>query len=274
MIENDPAAPLLCVQVDGVEIASIAHADIPCEVTGSQEIAAGAEIAFILASGERHVHALGAQRGWAHVSVRVHAGLGCQADCAITATEHYDPQDLLQGNGSGIRFQPFFLPGALVDPEQFRGKGLFARGLHFSGLVTPSSVRLSCECDACHRSFVLQSFHAGFSNADYMYSGSGRYTLLLDAHVPGVSGALGSADPDALARLEASLPPAPDGTAFRYLNPLRCPHCAAPFIDFERFPEQRAGEYYGNTLFGTDPIRYVPPQNPARKGWFTKLRGA
>lgn len=49
---------------------------------------------------------------------------------------------------------------------------------------------------------------------------------------------------------------APDGTSFSYLNPLRCPHCTAPYIDFESRPEIRAGEYYGNYLHGTDPQRY------------------
>jgi hypothetical protein len=39
-------------------------------------------------------------------------------------------------------------------------------------------------------------------------------------------------DEEALLRLEAALPTAPDGTYFVYGNAFRWPHCAAAFIDF------------------------------------------
>jgi hypothetical protein len=90
----------------------------------------------------------------------------------------------------------------------------------------------------------------------YFYSKSGTHTLIVSDHVPGAPPALGQPDFEALAILEQRLPHAPDDTSFNYLNSLRCPHCKTPYIDFERYPEQRAGEYYGNTLFGEIPIRY------------------
>lgn len=42
------------------------------------------------------------------------------------------------------------------------------------------------------------------------------------------------------------------GTSFRYLNPLRCRHCGAPYLDFIRFPEMRPHEYYGCTVVGEE----------------------
>jgi predicted amidophosphoribosyltransferase len=61
-------------------------------------------------------------------------------------------------------------------------------------------------------------------------------------------------DASALAKLESRLPRCEQcGGEFRYLNPLLCPHCAKPFIDFARHPEIRDNEYYGNYLYGTKP---------------------
>lgn len=114
---------------------------------------------------------------------------------------------------------------------------MFYRGLHYPGLITRGNISLSCICDHCGVSFRLQSFHAGFSNCDYMYSSSGLYTLVYR---------------------EAPATPitAPDGSTFARLNPLRCPHCQAPYIDFERYPSLRNTEYYGHTLFGMGAVTY------------------
>lgn len=265
---------LLTVILNGDEIGHVDDGEQPCEIVASRVVQPGAIIEFVDAAEKRHAHSLAELSGWAHISVRVHEGLACQADCAVTQTEAYDPDELLNGKGQGIRFQPFFLPGSTGDPNELKGQGLFRRGLHFSGTITPGSVRLSCECDCCARSFHVQSFHAGFSNAGYMYSGSGAYTLIIDERVPGAPPALGKPDDAALAKLEANLPVAPDGTRFKYMNPFRCPHCHQPYIDFQAHPGLREGEYYGNCFFAVDPIRYeqneTPPTTP-RRGLFQKL---
>ena len=247
---------LLTVRLNGSEIARVNTGDPPCQLTPSRQVGTNAAIAFEDSSGRRHQHSLAELSGWAHVSIRINELLGCQADCVVMASKAFDLQRFMNGEGRGIRFQPFYLHGAPRAPAAMHGQGLFARGLHFSGEVTPRSVRLSCECDACSRAFQIQSFHAGFGDIGYMYSGSGRHTLIVDAGVPGAPPALGPADLAAVAALEASLPAAPDGTRFKYLNPFRCPHCAAPYIDFARHPGLRENEYYGNCLFGAEPIRY------------------
>ncbi len=144
---NGQLGPLLVVRLNGEEMASVAAEHIPCELTFSRKVASNASVQFEVASGDRHVHSLGELFGGAHFSVRVHANFGCQADCVVTSSESFDAEDLMNGKGSGVRFQPFFLPGSTGNAEELRGRGLFWRGLHFGGIVTPSSVRLSCECD-------------------------------------------------------------------------------------------------------------------------------
>jgi hypothetical protein len=93
----------------------------------------------------------------------------------------------------------------------------------------------------------------------YFYSGSGKHTLFVGMEVPGCPAPLSEPDAALLAALEAALPPAPDGTPFRYTNPFRCPHCPAAYIDFERHPEYRPKEYYGNYFVGSELIHYEPP---------------
>jgi hypothetical protein len=53
-------------------------------------------------------------------------------------------------------------------------------------------------------------------------------------------------DPEVIRQVEARLPkPANAGGNYRYYNPLRCPYCGSPYIDFEKFREMRPDEYYG-----------------------------
>lgn len=235
---------ILTVWVDGEQVAAIRADQVPCEITPDVAVSSAALVEFVDAAGTTHRHQLPAGPGWLHLSVRVHAGLACQADAVVTASPTHAAGAALGEDDIGVRFQPFFLAGAATVPD-LTGRGMFARGLHFSGTITPGNILLSCECDVCHRSFLVRSFHAGFSNRGYFYAASGRYTLTIDSHVPGAPAALSEPDPAALRRLEARLPPAPDGTLFAYLNPFRCPHCSAPYIDFAAHPEIRASEYYG-----------------------------
>lgn len=238
--------PLLTVRINGELLCQVMPEELPCEKKPSRQIKAGEAIEFITGDGTVHRHSIGTYSGWIQMSVRVHANLACQADCIVGESEAYGPDDILCGRATGIRFQPFFLPGGAVRNEDLFGTGLFARGLHFAGTVTPANIVLSCECDQCMQSFQIRSFHAGFSQVGYFYSGSGMYTLTVPDMVPGAPAALSTPDPVALAALEAMLPNARDGTAYRYANPFRCPHCKAPYIDFDAHPGTRPNEYYGN----------------------------
>lgn len=214
-------------------------------------------VEFIDSQGVVHRHGLANASGWSHFSIRVHQNLACQADCVISQSERFDADSFAKSEAIGIRFQPFFLSGAKVQNSEMYGKGLFARGLHFSGTVTPGNVLLSCECDRCKKSFLIHSYHSGFSDSGYFYSDSGKYTITVSNREPGSPAALSDPDPAALANLEARLPLAPDGSSYKYFNPFRCPHCSAPYIDFAAAPALRRAEYYGNYFVGSELIRYA-----------------
>lgn len=247
--------PVLKAFVGETELCQILSTELPVEKTPS--IQANGNQSFILedSKGKRYQYDLNFEDGsWVHFSIRVMQNLACQCDCLVNDSPEFSGSDLRTGKARGIRFSPIYLPGCKGNPADLHGKSLFYRGLHYSGRVTPGHVSLSCLCDQCERSFRLQSFHAGFGNCGYFYSDSGKDTLIVDNSVPGCPPAVGKPDIEALAKLEASLPLAnKDQTHFRYLNPLRCPHCGAAYIDFEKFPGQRENEYYGNYFYGEKP---------------------
>lgn len=188
-------------------------------------------------------------------TVSVGPTFALEADCVLGESKVPSEKDLLNGKGRGIRFQPFYLPECEGDPKELVGRGLFFRGLHFSGTITASYVSALCICDACAKSFRLQSFHAGFGGNAYFYCNQKPHTLMISEYEEGAPPALGPPqDLEALARLEAKLPAcAQCGGSFAYWNPLRCPHCLAPFIDFPNHKEDRYSEYYGNYLYGGEP---------------------
>jgi hypothetical protein len=250
-------ASIITVLLNGNKVCQISRAEIPCEKKISAPIPGiQGELVFQDHAEKRHVHFLTYEKGWFHLSVRVHQNLACQIDCLVSEKEKYDEKDFAQGKIDGIRFQPFFISGAKVDNAGFQGKGLFERGLHFSGTITPGNVSLSCICDKCEKNFRIKSFHAGFSNLGYFYSESGSQTLVVSSYIDSAPPAMGKPDFEKLAKLEAQLPLAKDGTSFKYKNSFRCPHCGSAYIDFERFPKQRESEYYGNYFYGDEIVRF------------------
>jgi len=60
-----------------------------------------------------------------------------------------------------------------------------------------------------------------------------------------------------LRELESKLPkPSNNKGEFKYYNPLRCPFCYQPYIDFEKHKEIRPNEYYGNTYINQEVIAW------------------
>ena len=250
--------PLLRVLVNGEEVCVIAENELPCEKLPSKKLESGSVIEFIDHAEDSHKHDLGQFSGWFHFSIRGHPNKACQADCAITEDEQYDQNAFSEGKAKGIRFQPFFITGAETSNDIFIGKGLFKRGLHFNGNVTNGAISLSCECEHCRKSFIINSFHAGFSNLGYFYSDSGAYTLTVSDRVSGSPAALSTPNEVELKELESQLPLAPDGTKFKYMNAFRCPHCKESYIDFLANLEERTAEYYGNYFPETELLKYEP----------------
>lgn len=159
-----------------------------------------------------------------------------------------------------VRFQPFFLSDKNDNNIRLIGKGLFERGLHFSGVITPSGVRSICICDNCRLSFTLQHFHAGLSEVQYFYSANSKETLIVPYNaIENLPAQLQeSIEANELEILENNLPkPSNADGMFKYYNSFKCPSCLTPFIDFKRHKEIRAHEYYGNVHINEKPRQWA-----------------
>jgi len=184
-----------------------------------------------------------------HICIRILESDAVMIDGIISKSrsEHPNWQD---PNYEAIRLQPFFLSTAEKSlSNQLIGKGLFERGLHYLGTVTPTTVRVICICDNCDRSFTLQHFHAGFSESQYFYSNDSRQTLIVGyGEIENLPTQLQKdIDIEIIAEIELKLPvPTAEGGSYKYYNPLRCPYCLSAYIDFEANKEIRPSEYYGN----------------------------
>jgi hypothetical protein len=192
-----------------------------------------------------------------HSSIRVLDNSAVMIDGVISKSDTSFPKWTDQ-DYEAVRFQPFFLSNANDKNIQLIGKGLFDRGLHFSGTVTSTAVRSICVCDNCTQSFSLQHFHAGFSEMQYFYSTHSKETLLVPygaiTNMP--TQLQETVDLATLNKVETLLPKSSDGD-FRYFNSFKCPHCLTAFIDFKKYPEMRPKEYYGNTLLNQKPKQWA-----------------
>jgi len=194
-----------------------------------------------------------------HSSIRILRNSAVMIDGIISGSKVSCP-GWTDKNYEAIRCLPFFLSNKAEVNEQLIGKGLFERGLHFSGTITPSSVRNICICDGCNYSFSIQHFHAGFSEVQYFYSSDSAETLIVPygaiANLP--SQLQNDIDDSILESIESKLPVPGNGVgAFRFYNSFRCPNCLSAFIDFENNREIRPGEYYGNVHINKKP-KYWP----------------
>lgn len=249
---------LLIVLVGGHEVCSIESA--PVEKMVSIPIGPDShELAFTDSAGKTYAHNLESVLkdgcSWLHLSVRVHGSFACQSDCLISDSKDDPVHQFQAGRVKGIRFQPFLLPERGPAADRSVGHGLFHRGFHFTGVVTPGNVSLSCICDYCSESFRLQSFHAGFGDDAYFYCSGGPHTLVTngyrDTHVSYQPPSIGTPDWSKLAELEEKLPQCRIcGGDFRYLNSFLCPHCLKPYIDYTKYPKERETDYYGVCIYG------------------------
>ena len=156
----------------------------------------------------------------------------------------------------GLRFQPFYLSNKEHLNKALIGKGLFERGLHFSGTITPNGVRSICICDLCNKSFTLQHLHAGVSEIQYFYSSNSKETLIVEYdRIKGLPRQLEKVNNEKfLKKIESQLPKSKDGE-FRYFNSFRCPYCNEKYIDFESNKEMRPNEYYCCYLINSELIK-------------------
>jgi hypothetical protein len=249
-------AIVLRVLLDAEEICSFTSSGLPKEQRPVTELRDEQQsLHFIDSAGSDRsfdVSSIFSEGGrFLHLSIRVGPTFAVESDCIVTKSADENPQDAFQsGTAPGVRFQPFMLPEFTDDTSILLGKGLFFRGLHFSGSVTPGNVSVLCLCDYCNKSFRLQSFHAGFGQVTYLYCSGGPHTLIASNYIEDAPPVLGEAI-ESVARFERRLPECSEcGGSFRYMNSLLCPHCKGPYIDFTQHPEERKKEYYGNHLYG------------------------
>jgi hypothetical protein len=256
-----PNTTVLTARLGTQEIARITYWQAPVEVRTSLPLTSDTLI-LTDSKGKTNTYDLSSVRRdgatWLHLSIRVSAPFSVLIDCIINNSS--SPQERRGKEPvTGMRFQPFYLPECPSDPADLVGRGLFYRGLHFSGWITPGSVSLMCMCDYCAKSFRLQSFHAGFSSQLYFYCDTGTHTLVVPDDIIGAPRLIGRVDPAVIADFDARLPLCDRcGGHFRYANSFRCPHCHQPYIDFARYPDQRTVEYYGNVLYGDQPQTWKP----------------
>ncbi len=251
--------PILNAYIDDKELCSFFVKELPVEKKPEIKLDGKNHIFKLIdIEGNEYSHTLTWESGFFSFSIRVYETLTCQSDCIWGSDQKLSTERFQKGEISGIRFQPLYLPGCESNPEDLAGRGLFYRGFHFSGTITPGNVSLSCICDHCKSNFRIQSFHAGFSNSGYMYSTSGKHTIIIPDYIEGCPPAMGKAEIAKVSKLEEILPLAEDGASFNYLNPFRCPNCNEAFIDFNKYPSERENEYYGNYFFDSKPIHYKP----------------
>ena len=183
-----------------------------------------------------------------HFSVRLLENDAVMIDGVISKQKDKCP-NWQDNDYEAIRLQPFFLTTAdHATSKGIIGKGVFERGLHYSGTITPTTVRVICICDNCNKSFTVQHFHAGFSNSQYFYSDDSKQTLIVNyGEIENLPSQLQKViDDETIADVEKKLPKPTIGTgSYRYYNSFCCPHCLNPYIDFQKNKQIRPNEYYG-----------------------------
>jgi hypothetical protein len=252
---KDSRESILNISVEGKLVAGVERGHLPFEERWTMKIDGPAAIQFVDSAGTTHDHEIPSPTGWLHLEVFISIDLTCQASAIASSRKIRAPDERIGDDEIAMRIQPFFLAGADAVPD-LAGEGLFARGLHFGGTITPSNMLLSCRCDACGQSFLGQSNHTGWLDQTYFYSESGRFTLITDIRV-GVA-ERGNTEPDyaSMEALVKALPSAPDGSKFSYSNPFRCPYCAAAYIDFQKHPDLHDREYYLLRHIDTPLLRF------------------
>ncbi len=194
-----------------------------------------------------------------HSSIRILANSGVMID-GIISKSNTNYSQWTDNDYEAVRFQPFYLLDKNENNIALKGKGLFERGLHFTGTVTPRGVRNICVCDSCNLSFTIQHFHSGFSELQYFYSTDSKETLIVPYYaIENMPTQLQTTiEESKLEIIEEKLPkPSNALGTFRYYNSFKCPHCLTAYIDFEKYREMRPKEYYGNTYINQNPKQWT-----------------
>lgn len=184
-----------------------------------------------------------------HFWIRINTDSSVQLNGAISELkENYDKAI------EYINFQPFFLSNMDEKNKKLIGKGGFARGFQFPGIMSGGS-RAIAICDFCDKSFSLSYLHAGRGEFQYFYSENSREILFVYYgemdNVPIQNQPI--KDIAILKEFESKLPISSDGL-FLYYNPLVCPYCQRPYFDFKNNKADRPYQYYAHYYLNQKPI--------------------
>lgn len=155
------------------------------------------------------------------------------------------------------------------------GATVVERGFASASKAPPANVRIVSACDACSKSFSMRILHAGHVASDFFYCEKCpgvTSVALTDPRSTGFWKGIETKRLDLLddpkstpenvvkdnltvySAFEAALAPCRCGGAKRFLANLRCPHCAAPYIDFGGDLWKRLSEVYVCHVAGHDYV--------------------
>lgn len=133
----------------------------------------------------------------------------------------------------GYRFEGHYLThgDALAQRrfENINGLDLYDKGLRYPGYSTPSCVRLIGVCQVCGKSITFRSGNIYLTSDEPVYSDDGLSVCSISSYE--------TANPD-FNKEEWMYQKS--GKTYRYYNPFRCPHCGAPYIDYQKHPEMKS----------------------------------
>jgi hypothetical protein len=188
---------------------------------------------------------------WIDACIDINENLVIHADCRLGKNQSipFAPQQII--------FQSFRLPENNINQDEVAGKELYGRGFLSPGSMIGSDFSFLCICDYCEKSFRLQNQHLAMSPLVHMYCESGYHTLLAE---PAKS--FNFKNNETWLEFESLLPKCNlCNTSFRMMNPFRCPNCHEPFINYEKYPEQRVHDINAVNLYSQAYQYWLPKNN-------------
>ena len=163
-----------------------------------------------------------------------------------------DPNDTKMASSDiGYRFEVYFMNRGGEEAQQRRnlilGQDLQMKALRYQGFTTPRNVRLVGFCPVCKKSFAFYSYAYYMIQNDVAYSDDG-----LD-----VCNFADTGINKNTWKYEV------DGKTFRYYNSFNCIHCGTPYIDYNKYRENKVFGVAGCVHLGRKPytVKGVVPDS-------------
>ena len=122
--------------------------------------------------------------------------------------------------------------------ESLKGLDVDYKGLRFKGYITPANYRCVAICPECNKSFVFHTLNYHMADTEPVYSDDGQYTAKL------------ATPPKDKINWSLTF----DGKTYRYYNSFCCPHCGAPYIDYNNHHDLKQSDNVGCVHLGSRDI--------------------